>query len=1109
MATVTTLDVKIRADIQSFEQGMAKMEGQLKQVGQNLRAVGGTLSRAITLPILGIGGAAIKAASDVEEMQAKFNTVFKNVGGEVSKELGNFAKQVNRSRYDLQGMAATFGDIIKPMGFTEESAADMSVTLTKLAVDLSSFNNMPMDEAVRRLRGTLIGAHENAADFGVIINENTLKQELMRMGAHKLTGAQKEQAKAQARMNLLLAGTTDAQGDAIRTAGSFANQMRGLRDNVRDLGVEIGEILLPYATSLVQELDRMVDIVSNLSPTAQRLGIVIAGIAAAAGPLIFSLGGIASSFSAILKAITLTMGMFNPYVAGIAAIAAILIALYRNAEAVQAAFFGIYTEIKDRTAPIIEAMKEAVGSLFKKVGEWVESAVDIGAAIFGTIASWWNDNGPMLIQRLTSIFGAIGSFLGSATELLGTVISRGLDLIKYVWARWGADIVDTMGFIINTVLTITEKGFENLSLLIGAVTSILNNDWNTAGDLIKEGFRNSLAGIDDIVADFKKTFLNKATTSADEFLDKFDIKGFEHIIYYALKSSETDIQNFRKNALEGPLGLLVGAEKLDELFGSEEFSKIIESALNSSETTVRGFKTESLLAIRAGAETLDNNFGATEFQTLMEDVFRSSPDLVKEFVQRGLEFANDFKEGIKDKILDDPDSVGESVKGAIEKVEALGVQLGELDMEVLPNNAPQLISEFALNLQNLQGNLDLVGEEADELSRKFNAVFEAIDRLGIDDKSMVYRAFSWLSVASADLTLFTDGFNQLIDLLNPSTYKDFFEGLKGGFRSLSNLSMSVGDKIVGIFSDKQNGFSDFIGKLSNSEGIIGTIAGSLGKWVPGIAAAAVALKAFGIDAGDVLNGIKNVVGSIGTGIKNIFGKASEEQKKAARLNKFISEVARLGVDLSNLTAVDKKAIEAIMAPILTSGIASREELIAILGLDPGDLGATLSDAFGMLLLGAQNRGGDAMTAGIEAILNDVGASLGQQFGMEAGEVMRQLFEFLGVDMDEAIRLAEEAKQRQRDRERGVDVDGETGIDTGRPTVEGGTQVDTGAIAGIGGMGMSGSSVMSGIASSVMSSSSSGLRAMSQTVNVILDGQQIATATVPYMAGELELYGTNY
>ena len=52
------------------------------------------------------------------------------------------------------------------------------------------------------------------------------------------------------------------------------------------------------------------------------------------------------------------------------------------------------------------------------------------------------------------------------------------------------------------------------------------------------------------------------------------------------------------------------------------------------------------------------------------------------------------------------------------------------------------------------------------------------------------------------------------------------------------------------------------------------------------------------------------------------------------------------------------------------------------------------------------------------------------------------------------------------------------------------------------MGTGGSANTSGI----MGSGSMG---STQTININLDGQQIATATVPYMAGELELYGTNY
>ena len=1116
MATVANLDVRIGADIQSFQSGMAKVEGQLKQVGSNLRNVGRTLSTAITLPLLGIGGAAVKAASDVEEMQAKFDTVFKTVGREVTKELDAFARASGRSSYQLRGMAATMGDLFKPMGYTEEQAGELSIQVAKLAVDLGSFNNMPMDEALERLRGTLVGSHENALAFAVTINEASLKQELMRMGADRLTGAQLNQAKVQARLNLLMAGTTDAQGDAIRTSGSFANQFIRLKNATQDLGVQMGEILLPYATSLVQRMQSMVDTISNLSPGAQKLGIAIAGIAAAAGPLVFTLGGMASGFSAIMRAVTITMGLFNPYVAGIAAVAAILIGLHRNADAVKASLTNLYTEVKERTAPVVEILKGAVQALFTKVGEWVESVVDIGAAIFGTIATWWDKNGEVVTTRLVTIFSGIGTFLGSAMELIGTIISKVLDGIKYVWARWGDDIVSTMGFIIRTVLSITEVGFQNLNLLVQAIIAFLNKDFVGAGDLIKEGMRNSLAGIDQIVEDFKTSFLNKSATTADEFLAKFDIKGFEHIIAYALESSTTDIEEFRKSVL-GVGGLLVGEEKLDEMFGSQEFASIIQSALDSSETTISGFKTEALLQIRAGGEELDKNFGAGDFELLMKGIFDAAPDLVKDFKDDALGYLKQFKSGAKENLVEDEDSVVNTMA----KVKAMGMEVSELDLTLPFKAAPSVISDFALNLQNLQGNLDIVGDEADELARKFDTVFKAIDRLGIDDKSKVYRAFSWLSVASADLTLFTDGFNNLIDLFRPSTYKEFLQGLKGGFRSLMNLSMNLGDKIFSIFSDKENGFSDFIGKLSNSDGLVGKIAGSLGKWVPGIGAAALALKAFGIDAGDVLKGVKNVIKGIGDGIKNIFGRASKEKKKAARLDRFVSDVAALGVDLSDLSSVDKKAIQALMTPILTSGIATTEDLLAVLGLDASDLMRTVTDAFeGIQRFAAGMNVADAGSgfhSAIVGLLNNFAEDIASEFGMTTLQAEMQMFEFFGVsDQIEEIR-AEVARMRANQLGRGVDPDGETGVGGMGDPEKSGSAVDvfgnlTGTLGrpNFAGINMFGPDMLAtlGAYGAAGMGVNMGGGDTQQTINVNLDGQTIATATMPYWSQELEIYGTN-
>lgn len=226
-----------------------------KSVGGMTGAMKGLLAGGVLAiagqQLLAFGKASVMAASDAQEMQSKFDTVFGDLGGKVTNELGAFAEASNRSNIELMGFAATLQDTLKPMGIAADEAAGFSVDLVKLGTDLASFNNMPMDEAMRRLQGTLIGSHENALAFGVVINENTLKAEMAAQGWDKLTGAQLEAAKVQARINLLMAGTTDAQGDAIKTADSYANQVKGMEAAMTDLQVSIGTALLPVMTDLV------------------------------------------------------------------------------------------------------------------------------------------------------------------------------------------------------------------------------------------------------------------------------------------------------------------------------------------------------------------------------------------------------------------------------------------------------------------------------------------------------------------------------------------------------------------------------------------------------------------------------------------------------------------------------------------------------------------------------------------------------------------------------------------------------------------------------------------------------------------------------------------
>jgi len=103
---------------------------------------------------------------------------------------------------------------------------------------------------LQRLQATLIGNHENAIKFGVIINENTLKAKMAELGTDKLTGAAKEQAKVFARLTLLMEGTKDAQGDLGRTSDSFANSMKRMWSMLKELGETIGTAIMPIFQGL-------------------------------------------------------------------------------------------------------------------------------------------------------------------------------------------------------------------------------------------------------------------------------------------------------------------------------------------------------------------------------------------------------------------------------------------------------------------------------------------------------------------------------------------------------------------------------------------------------------------------------------------------------------------------------------------------------------------------------------------------------------------------------------------------------------------------------------------------------------------------------------------
>ncbi len=262
MATVDTLIVKIQADMSQLKRSLNKMERDVskstKKAGKSFAQMGmafrGTIAGVIAYNTGRFTKMLAGMAGDVEEMQAKSSVVF----GRFAEDFRGFTKElgvsVGRSRFDLEEMGASVQDLFVPLGFSRGAAAELSKTLVKLAVDVASFNNAQDIDTMRAFQSTLVGNHETVRKFGIVITETEMKAELMRMGITKNTKLVTAQEKVQARLNLIIAGTSDAQGDAAKTSESFTNRSKALVASLKDLSRLIGDSLLPVATDLVNSM---------------------------------------------------------------------------------------------------------------------------------------------------------------------------------------------------------------------------------------------------------------------------------------------------------------------------------------------------------------------------------------------------------------------------------------------------------------------------------------------------------------------------------------------------------------------------------------------------------------------------------------------------------------------------------------------------------------------------------------------------------------------------------------------------------------------------------------------------------------------------------------
>lgn len=204
-----------------------------------------------------LGKSAISLASDLQEVQNVVDVAFGSMAGEVEDFSKSALKQFGLSELAAKRMASTFMAMGKGLGIDGTTGKEMALTLTGLAGDMASFFNVEESVAQTALNSIYTGETETLKKFGVVMTEANLQAFALTQGITKSYSAMSQAEKVALRYQYVLSQTALAQGDFARTSGSWANQVRLMKEQWSQLLGIMGSGLVQVLTPVVKALNSM------------------------------------------------------------------------------------------------------------------------------------------------------------------------------------------------------------------------------------------------------------------------------------------------------------------------------------------------------------------------------------------------------------------------------------------------------------------------------------------------------------------------------------------------------------------------------------------------------------------------------------------------------------------------------------------------------------------------------------------------------------------------------------------------------------------------------------------------------------------------------------
>lgn len=347
--------------------GVNQADSGLSKLGNAFKGIGvaaGVAAAAATAGLVALSVSSVKAASDFQETSAAVGQIF----GPASKSLEDFAKTAPTALGQTQGefLAAvkTFGIFGQAAGLAAQDNAEFSKELAILATDLASFNNTDVSTAINAIGAGLRGESEPLRQFGVLLDDATLKARAMELGIYTGTGALTQQQRVLAAQAEILAQTSTQQGDFARTSDGMANGLKIMTAQFDNLKLVLGEALypaiadlMPVITSFIESLTASPAFTQFVQQLATVVGVLAEAVIEMLPPFMDLLTAILppvmSLFNALVPVVLSLVDSFMPLIKGI------LPPLLGLIEQLLPVFLELFKAIIEPLIPIVIRLVEA------------------------------------------------------------------------------------------------------------------------------------------------------------------------------------------------------------------------------------------------------------------------------------------------------------------------------------------------------------------------------------------------------------------------------------------------------------------------------------------------------------------------------------------------------------------------------------------------------------------------------------------------------------------------------------------------------------------------------------------------------------------------------